>query len=80
MISPGLDRSLLRIGGRPAAALDRRLADPILEAEGRPAGRKLIAVLPPDQLDTGKLVVGAAGRLHHGLKPGRVRREAASAT
>src|SRR5215216_7688813 len=55
-----LEAALLRVGGGPAAALDRRLADPVLEAEGCPPGRKLVAVLPPDQLDAGELLVGAA--------------------
>ena len=58
MISPGLERPLLRVRRRPAAALDRRLADPVLEAEGRPPGRQLVAVLAPDQLDAGELLRG----------------------
>ena len=54
---------------RPAAALDRRLADAVLEAERRAAGRELVAVLAPDQLDAGELRVGAAGLLGDGLQP-----------
>src|SRR5207247_1223077 len=49
----GLERLFTPVRGGNAAALDRRLADPVLEAEGGSPGRKLVAVLTPDQLDTG---------------------------
>ena len=47
----GLERPLLRVRRRPAAAFDRGLADPVLEAERGPPGRELVAVLTPDHLD-----------------------------
>ena len=58
-----------------AAALDRRLADPVLEAERRPPGRQLVAVLPPDQLDARQLLVGPACPLDDRLEPLGVGRE-----
>ena len=70
-----LERPLLRIRGGPAAPLDRRLADPVLEAEGRPPARELVAVLAPDHLDARKLRMRAARLLDHGLQPLAVRGE-----
>ena len=64
----GLERPLLRVRWRPAAALDRRLADPVLEAEGRAPGRELVAVLAPDHLDARELLLGLASLLDHGLR------------
>src|SRR5829696_1907853 len=46
----GLDRLLFRVRGRHAAAFDRRLADPVLEAEGGAPGGELVTVLSPDDL------------------------------
>src|SRR5215211_5789535 len=59
----GLDRSLPGVGAWDPAALHRLLADPVLEAEGGAPRGKLVAVLAPDHLHPGQLLVGAAGPL-----------------
>src|SRR3712207_1855502 len=71
----GFERLLLRIGGRRAAPLHRRLADAVLEAEGRAPRRELVAVLAPDQRDAGELLMGAAGLLLNGLQARGVGRQ-----
>ena len=74
----GLDRSLPGVGAGDPAALHRRLADPVLEAEGGAPRRELVAVLAPDHLHPGQLLVGAACPLGHRRQPrgvGRQRRQ-----
>src|SRR5918998_937071 len=70
-----LERSFLGIRGGSPAALDRRLTDPVLEAERGPPAFELVAVLAPDHLDAGKLSMRAACLLDHGLQPLAFRRE-----
>jgi hypothetical protein len=73
-----LDGSLPRVRAGDAAALHRRLADPVLEAEGGAPRRELVAVLAPDHLNSRQLLVGAACPLDHGRQPrgvGRQRRQ-----
>ena len=70
-----LERPVVRVRWRPAAALDRRLADTVLEAERGTPGRELVAVLAPDHRDAVQLLMGAAGLFGDGLEPGEVRRE-----
>ena len=70
-----LERPLLRVRGGSAAPLDRGLADPVLEAEGRPPALELVAVLAPDHLDARELRMRAARLLDHGLQPLAVRGE-----
>ena len=53
---------------RDAAAFDGRLADPVLEPERRAPGRQLVAVLTPDHLDAGHVLVGAAGPVEQRLQ------------
>jgi hypothetical protein len=55
-----LDRSLCGVRAGDTAALHRRLADPVLEAEGGAPGGQLVAVLAPDHLHPGQLLMGAA--------------------
>ena len=71
----GLERPLLRVRRRDAAAFDRRLADAVLEAEGGAPGRELVAVLAPDHLDAGQLLVRAPRPLGDRLEARRVGRE-----
>ena len=54
MISPALSGCSCGLVGGRAAALDRGLADAVLEAERGAPGRELVAVLAPDQLDPGR--------------------------
>ena len=73
-----LDRPLPRVRAGDSAALHRRLADPVLEAEGGAPRRQLVAVLAPDHLHPGQVLVGAAGPLDHRRQPrgvGRQRRQ-----
>src|SRR5829696_9130010 len=71
----GLDRLLFRVRGGHAAAFDRRLADPVLEAEGGAPGGELVAVLSPDDIHARKLLVGATHFLDGGLEPRGIGRE-----
>jgi hypothetical protein len=65
MISPAL--SGFSVGfERGCRSLDRRLADPVLEAELGAPGRELVAVLAPDHLDARTVLVGAACLLNDG--------------
>jgi hypothetical protein len=68
----GLDRPLLRVRGRDAAPLDRRLSDPILETEGGAPSRELIADLTPHDLDAWQLLVCAPRPLRQRLQARRV--------
>src|SRR5918997_1282078 len=63
-----LERPFLGIRGGSPASLDRRLTDPVLEAERGPPAFELVAVLAPDHLDAGKLSMRAACLLNHGLQ------------
>ena len=69
------ERPLLRVRRRPAAAFDRGLADPVLEAERGTTGRQLVAVLLPDHLDAVELLVRAARLLGDALEACDVGRE-----
>ena len=61
MISPALRGFSLGLSGA-AAPLDGRLADAVLEAEGCPPGRELVAVLTPDHLHAGKVLLRRRAR------------------
>ena len=54
-------------GGLPLPSTDGWPIPSLKPKEVRP-GRQLVAVLPPDQLDAGKLLLGATGLLDHGLQ------------
>ena len=71
----GLDRPLLRVGGRNPASFDRGLANAVLEAEGGASGRELVAVLAPDHLDAGQLLVRVPCPLGERLQACRIGRE-----
>ena len=59
----------MRVAAGDAAALDRGLADPVLEAERRALVRQLVAVLAPDHLDALQVRVALAGPLGDRLQP-----------
>ena len=56
----GLDRRLLGVGARNAAAFDCGLTDPILEPEWVSARWKLVTVLTPDHTDARQFGIGLA--------------------
>ena len=75
MIAPALSGRLLRVGGRDPASFDRGLADTVPEAEGRSSGWELVAVLAPDHLDAGQLLVRVPCPLGERLQACPIRRE-----
>src|SRR5439155_24392466 len=72
---PCLDRRLAGIRAGDPRPLDRRLADPVLEAEGGAPRWQLVAVLAPDHLAPGELLAGTACTLDDSLQPRGVGRE-----
>ena len=70
-----LERRLVRVGTDDAAALDRRLADAILEAERLALVGQRVDILAPEQLDAGQLAQGCASALNQRLEALGVGRE-----
>src|SRR5215472_15686245 len=64
-----LDRPLLRVAARDAAAFDRRMADAISEPEMFSLARQCEAVLAKDHFNTRRLFDSLAGALHPCFEP-----------